>query len=125
MRLYLAGPMSGLPEHNYPAFHRWAAAIRGMGHFVCNPAELNPTDVSYGQALSVDLAWIIAHAEGVVFMDGWGNSKGCAVEHALARALDLPVFFAAGAPRDVGATQLGFELRLFEETRTRAGAFQP
>ena len=125
MRLYLAGPMSGLPQHNYPAFHRWAAAIRGMGHFVCNPAELNPINVSYGQALSVDLAWIIAHAEGVVFMDGWDNSKGCAVEHALARALDLPVFFCCRGAAPRCQRNLEAELRLFEETRTRAGAFQP
>lgn len=91
-RIYLAGPMTGYPEHNYPAFLDAAAKIRALGYFVCCPAELNPPDVTYGQALAVDLAWIISHAQGIVFLPGWENSRGCAVEHALARALDLPEY---------------------------------
>ncbi|RCI66099.1 DUF4406 domain-containing protein, partial [Pseudomonas aeruginosa] len=26
-RIYLAGPMTGLPEHNFPAFHAEAARL--------------------------------------------------------------------------------------------------
>lgn len=40
-RIYIAGPMSGLPEFNYPAFNRAAAVLRAQGHHVENPAE-NP-----------------------------------------------------------------------------------
>lgn len=91
MRIYLAGPMSGLPEHNYPAFMAGAADLRGFGHFVLNPAELNPPDVTYRQALSVDLAWIIAHAELLVLLPGWEKSKGSRVEVDLALALEIPI----------------------------------
>lgn len=38
-RIYLAGPMTGLPEHNFPAFHAEAARLRGLGYQVENPAE--------------------------------------------------------------------------------------
>lgn len=38
-RLYLAGPMTGLPDFNYPAFHAAAAAWRAAGWTVANPAE--------------------------------------------------------------------------------------
>lgn len=38
-RIYLAGPMTGLPEHNFPAFHAEAARLRGLGYHVENPAE--------------------------------------------------------------------------------------
>jgi len=38
-RLYLAGPMSGLPQHNFPLFNRVAAHLRARGHAVFNPAE--------------------------------------------------------------------------------------
>ena len=38
-RIYLAGPMTGLPEFNYPAFHAEAARLRQLGYHVENPAE--------------------------------------------------------------------------------------
>lgn len=31
-RLYVAGPMSGLPDHNYPAFREAATRLRDLGY---------------------------------------------------------------------------------------------
>ncbi len=39
MRLYLAGPMRGLPRYNFDAFAVAAAALRAHGHTVYSPAE--------------------------------------------------------------------------------------
>ena len=39
--IYIAGPMTGLPECNYPAFHEAARRLRLLGYEVLNPAE-NP-----------------------------------------------------------------------------------
>jgi hypothetical protein len=36
---HLSGPMSGLPEHNIPAFNAAAAQLRGLGFCVVNPVE--------------------------------------------------------------------------------------
>ena len=41
MRVYISGPMSGLPELNFPAFHAAAASLRAKGLDVVNPAEIN------------------------------------------------------------------------------------
>ena len=41
-RVYIAGPMTGLPAFNYPAFHAAAATLRQAGYVVENPAENEP-----------------------------------------------------------------------------------
>jgi hypothetical protein len=103
MRTYLAGPMSGLPDFNYPAFNAAAAKLRAAGHFVFNPAEANPPgSTDYRTCMAVDLAWICAHAEAIALLPGWYNSKGATVEKALADALGLKLIFLYElAPVDV------------------------
>lgn len=100
MRIYLAGPMSGLPELNYPAFADAASQLRQLGAFVCNPAELSQPDSptnTYRNCLAVDLAWIIGHAEMIVVLPGFEKSPGANVEIALALALKLPIMLLADA----------------------------
>lgn len=113
MKLYLAGPMRGIPEFNFPTFMAAAARLRSDGHIVFNPAErdneVHGTDISKGNltgnesiataqygfnlrdALGADLAWICAEAEGIALLPGWENSKGATAERATALALGLEV----------------------------------
>jgi hypothetical protein len=113
MKIYVAGPMRGIPEFNFPAFHSAAAKRRGIGHDVFSPAEKDNerhgTDISKGnadgcaksaakehgfnlrEALGVDLAWICAEADAIALLPGWENSKGAKAEHATAVALGLQV----------------------------------
>lgn len=41
MRIYVSGPMTGVPDHNRPAFDAAAKRLREQGHFVINPVELS------------------------------------------------------------------------------------
>lgn len=94
-RLYLAGPMSGLPDFNYPAFRAEAARLRALGYQVDNPAE-NPVPPcgSWTGYMRMALRQLV-DCECVVLLPGWMESRGAVIERNLARALDMPVLNAA------------------------------
>lgn len=114
MKIYLAGPMTGIPSFNFPAFDVAAARLRRqLGVFVFSPAEHdrcvygpeledNPTGdpilakINHGfslrKALLDDLTFICNEADGIALLPGWENSKGVTAELSLAKALGLSVF---------------------------------
>lgn len=93
--IYLAGPMTGLPEHNFPAFHAAAAVLRERGHQVVSPAEVNAADVgkwAWEQFMRVDLA-LLVKCERIAMLPGWQQSKGAKLEHHVATEIGMPVDF--------------------------------
>lgn len=110
MKLYLAGPMTGVPYFNFPAFRLAAELLRRQGHTVFNPAD-NGADVSVHNpegsvalairehgfdprdALATGLSYICRHADGIAMLPGWENSKGARAEHATAVALGLIIMY--------------------------------
>ena len=90
-RIYIAGPMTGLPDFNYPAFNCAAERLRGLGFDVENPAE-NP-EPHCGSWLGYMRMAIrqLSHCDGVVLLPGWQNSRGARIEHQLAHQLGLIV----------------------------------
>lgn len=89
MKLYIAGPMSGLPEWNYPAFHAAEAELRAAGHEVLNPAS-NPEQDCWEGYMRAAIGQVI-QAEAIAFLPGSGNSRGALIEMRLARELDMQV----------------------------------
>jgi hypothetical protein len=47
-RLYLAGPMTGIEDFNYPAFNAMAERLRAAGYEVKNPADHGTIEGRYG-----------------------------------------------------------------------------
>jgi len=112
-RIYVAGPMRGIVEFNFPAFHAATAKLRAEGWLVFNPAEKDNerhgVDISKGnvtgdesiaardhgfnlrEALALDLDFICREADAIALLPGWENSKGATAEHATAVALGLSV----------------------------------
>ena len=91
MKLYLCGPMSGLPDLNYPAFHAAADLLRADGHEVINPAE-NPAPPckSWRGYMRMSVAQV-AQCEAIAVLPGWEKSRGATLEMHIARQLDLIV----------------------------------
>ncbi len=96
-RIYIAGPMSGLPEFNYPAFHAMAEKLRAQGHHVENPAENpEPHCRSWLGYMRMAVAQL-ASCDAVYMLPGWSKSKGACIEHQLACGLGLEILDASDA----------------------------
>jgi len=93
--IYVAGPMSGLPDLNYPEFNRAAKALRALGYHVENPAE-NPAPAcgSWQGYMRLAIAQLV-QCDEIHMLRGWSQSKGAKIERELAGHLGLVV---SGAP---------------------------
>lgn len=107
MRIYLAGPMTGLPDHNYPAFHAEAARLRSLGHEVLNPAENPAPPCGTWQAyMRMALAQLV-QCECIALLPGWMDSKGALIERKLAQVLAMDVVMAADLHTPAGCSLTG------------------
>ena len=90
--LYVAGPMTGYPECNYPAFKGASWQLRNAGFQVWNPAERVDSHVArhYVDLLRDDLKGLL-QCEGVAILPGWEFSVGARNEVTVAGVLRMPV----------------------------------
>lgn len=91
MRWYVAGPMTGMLDSNYPAFDAAAAALRARGFHVENPAENPAPPCGSWRAYMAMAVAQVARCDAVALLPGWEVSKGACVEFDLARGLGLQI----------------------------------
>lgn len=89
-KLYVAGPMTGYPENNYPLFNRVAGELRKVGYEVVNPAEFGADGGHYVDLLRKDLIGLL-ECDGVAYLDRWWESTGARNEIQVAGVLWMPV----------------------------------
>lgn len=101
--VYVAGPMTGYPHHNFPLFFKAERELKKLGYKVINPARM---DVEAGE-LTIDgeivkqtdprsiaerdLLAILHDCDGVVLLPGWNFSKGARTERALAEWMNMSI----------------------------------
>ncbi len=93
-RLYLSGPMRGIPESNFPEFIRCANMLRAQGHDLLNPAESSIAErpgMVRGDYLRHDIQLILI-VDAVVVIEGWYSSPGARFEVAEAWSIGIPVY---------------------------------
>ena len=113
-RCYLAGPMRGLIENNFPKFLSVAERLRQFGFEVLSPAEmdieagLDPRGKSLAELEAEFTPQILREVirrdldaiqtlrpenkDFLVLLPGWENSRGAGAEAYLARLLGLSIW---------------------------------
>lgn len=109
MILYIAGPMSGRPEFNYPAFLAAEHDLKSHGYDVLNPARVDeqypkpcadwpeaPPHSLCPHCEVRDWQWymrktipMVCEADGLALLVGWEQSTGARLEHSVASALGM------------------------------------
>lgn len=93
---YISGPMSGMQDLNFPAFHRAAASLRASGWQVINPAEMDAADGDvkreWHEYMRRDIRALM-DCTHIAMLDGWEKSKGAKLEKHIAQELGMGVIF--------------------------------
>lgn len=101
--VYLAGPMRGITDYNYPLFFSVADRLRAMGYKVENPAQncgitlslavYNATHTSkqFADYMKADLC-NLSRADAICLLPGWRSSQGARLEYHIAMELGMPTF---------------------------------
>lgn len=104
MKVYIAGPMSGIAEHNFPAFFRAEARLlRDDGWDrdpnnrleIVNPARINahlPHGLDWHVYLRNDIKQL-ADCDAIYLLRGWHDSRGATLEFEIARRLGMKIHF--------------------------------
>jgi hypothetical protein len=109
-RIYLGGPMTGIPQFNFPAFDAAEVDLLDRGYDVVPPADLHDpvvrpqalasvdgslgsvSVVTWGDCLSADVKMIADDGiEAIVLMTGWDRSRGARLEAFVGRLCGLPL----------------------------------
>ena len=98
---YLAGPMTGYEDYNFPRFHEAARLLREAGFNIVNPAELDEEDPDregkeYTDFMSRDLEIVLHETDGIIAIDKWWESKGARMEVFVGISMDKPVLHLSG-----------------------------
>lgn len=99
-KVYIAGPMTGVPEFNYPAFKRVAKFLREEGWEVVSPVEIgepygSPAELANDEALlnrvMVKEQVELMHCDTIYLLPGWEKSEGSKAELGIALERGLEV----------------------------------
>lgn len=105
MKIYIAGPMSGIPEFNFPAFNTAEYTLKREGWTVFNPARKEEEMTLSAEAMKDgdnvlalkqgfdfrkvylwDVSKVI-ESDAIYMLPGWEASPGARGEHAVAVAM--------------------------------------
>lgn len=88
--VYLSGPMTGLPDYNFPAFHEAGEKLRALGYKVSCPTVNKPPCKTWEGYMRLAIIQMLA-CDAVAMLPGWQASRGAKIEMDLAVVLGMHV----------------------------------
>lgn len=90
-RIYISGPMTGIPEWNFPAFNAEAARLRALGYEVVNPVDINPDPgKAWHDCLREDIVQMLG-CDTLALLPGWEMSEGANLELHIAHRVKMRI----------------------------------
>lgn len=104
----LVGPMTGLPDYNYPAFKEARQMWQAVGHKVLDPSQSFGGNVNRPRKayLRKSIGQIAKDRPALAFLPGWETSRGAVTEALVGAALELDGFKANPAVVDLMDAEL-------------------
>jgi hypothetical protein len=113
--IYIAGPMRGIPEFNFPAFDKVKRLLTRDGWYVISPADIDRKEGfdEKGKTGDEPVPWRLMqkivhrdlkeliNCDAIFMLKGWQNSKGAKAEMAVAQWCEMSVMFEC--PEDAEA----------------------
>lgn len=91
--IYVAGPMSGYKDLNFPSFNKAADEFRLNGWTVLNPADHGVIEgATWEDYLRFDITKLI-QCDTIYLLEGWQDSKGAQLEYLIAERLGMKVIY--------------------------------
>ena len=91
--IYLAGPMTGLPDFNRPHFWMMEHIVKQIGcRGVLSPARHEHTDKPYSWYINEGLK-MLCQADTVIMLKDWDKSNGACLEHLVANETGKVIFY--------------------------------
>lgn len=104
-KVYIAGPMTGIDQWNFPAFFEAEETLKALGHEPINPAHNDGENLeqaleqantrahdpnAWANYMRIDLAHVLA-CDAICLLPNWQDSKGARLEYQVASQLGIPV----------------------------------
>lgn len=112
---YLAGPMTGIPQFNFPLFDAEAKRLRAEGYNILSPHEQDSPAVqkaawaskdgkldangqiageTWGDILARDVKLVADSVCGILVLPKWHTSRGARLETFVAHLTGKPILYA-------------------------------
>ena len=110
--MYIAGPMRGYKDFNFPAFYAAERFLISRGHTAFNPArrdnemhgdimksesgsldDIKGSGFCIREAMRADMSWICDSADTIFMLDGWEDSPGATAERSLGICIGCDIMY--------------------------------
>jgi nucleoside 2-deoxyribosyltransferase len=90
-KVYISGPITGMPRLNKRAFKAAAKTLSKQGMQSVNPHDNGvPPAEAWEKHMRADIK-LLMDCDAVVMLKGWENSRGARIEFRLADSLGIPI----------------------------------